>query len=97
MAVSTDDMFKLAQLAGLEITEDEAELYTAEIEKIIDYINQLDEVDTTGLEPTYQVTGLSNVMRDDVVIDDGVTAERLLGATAEIEAHMIKVPKVLPQ
>lgn len=95
MAVTKDDILKLAQLSGLGVTAEEVELYTKEIEEILTYIDQLDEVDTAGLEPTYQVTGLSNVMRDDEVIDYHVTPEELLAGSAETEAHMIKVPKVL--
>ena len=46
------------------------------IEKIINYINQLDELDTDGVEPTYQVTGLQNVWRDDEIIDSSVSRDR---------------------
>ena len=65
------------------------------IEKIINYINKLDELDTDGVEPTYQVTGLKNVWRDDEIIDSSVSRRQLLALAAEQSDNCVKVPKVL--
>ena len=74
----------------------EAESLRADIEKIINYyINQLDELDTDGVEPTYQVTGLQNVWRDDEIIDSSVSRQQLLALAAEQSDNCVKVPKVL--
>ena len=67
----------------------------AGIEKIINYINQLDELDTDGVELTYQVTGLQNVWRDDEIIDSSVSRQQLLALAAEQSDNCVKVPKVL--
>ena len=73
----------------------EVESLRVDIEKIINYINQLDELDTDGVEPTYQVTGLQNVWRDDEIIDSSVSRRQLLALVAEQSDNCVKVPKVL--
>ena len=77
------------------MSDAEVESLRAVIEKIINYINQLDELDTDGVEPTYQVTGLQNVWRDDEIIDSSVSRRQLLALTAEQSDNYVKVPKVL--
>lgn len=93
--ISRDDVQHLAQLSSLQLTDQEAEGLQADLENILGYIEQLGDLDTAGVEPTYQVTGLSNVWRDDTVIESGVSREVLLGLPAEQTDHQIKVPKVL--
>lgn len=77
------------------MSDAEVESLRADIEKIINYINQLDELDTDGVEPTYQVTGLQNVWRDDEIIDSSVSRRQLLALAAEQSDNRVKVPKVL--
>ena len=77
------------------MSDAEAELLRVGIEKIINYINKLEELDTDGVEPTYQVTGLQNVWRDDEIIDGSVSRQQLLALAAEQSDNCVKVPKVL--
>jgi len=93
--ISTDDVQHLAQLSSLQLAPEEAASLQTDLEAIIGYIQQLSELDTTGVEPTYQVTDLQNVWRDDVVNTYGVDRETLLARAPEVEAKQIKVPKVL--
>lgn len=93
--VTNDDVRHLAQLSSLQMPDAEAELLRVGIEKIINYINKLDELDTDGVEPTYQVTGLQNVWRDDEIIDSSVSRQQLLALAAEQSDNCVKVPKVL--
>ncbi len=93
--ITNDDVRHLAQLSSLQMSDAEVELLRADIEKIINYINQLDELDTDGVEPTYQVTGLQNVWRDDEIIDSSVSRQQLLALAAEQSDNCVKVPKVL--
>ena len=93
--ITNDDVRHLAQLSSLQMSDAEAELLRVGIEKIINYINQLDELDTDGVEPTYQVTGLQNVWRDDEIIDSNVSRRQLLALAAEQSDNCVKVPKVL--
>ncbi|MEO5690862.1 MAG: Asp-tRNA(Asn)/Glu-tRNA(Gln) amidotransferase subunit GatC [Candidatus Saccharimonadales bacterium] len=94
-SISIDDVKRLAQLSALTISDDEAESLRRQLGDILGYVEQLDQVDTTGLEPTYQVGGLENVMREDTVHDYGVDQEALLKNAPEVENGQIKVKKVL--
>lgn len=94
-ALSRDDVQHLAQLSSLELTDDELTSLQTDIGNILGYIEQLGELDTTGVEPTYQVTGLENVWRDDSVIASNVTRETMLALSTESANNQVKVPKVL--
>lgn len=94
-ALSRDDVQHLAQLSSLQLTDEELTSLQTDIGNILGYIEQLGELDTTGVEPTYQVTGLENVWRDDSVIEGSVTRETLLALSTESANHQVKVPKVL--
>lgn len=93
--ISRDDVQHLAQLSSLQLTDEELGSLQTDIGNILGYIEQLGELDTTGVEPTYQVTGLENVWRDDVVIKSDVTREELLALSTESASNQVKVPKVL--
>ena len=93
--ITTDDVHHLAQLSSLRLSDSEVENLRADLENIINYIKQLNEVDTSGVEPTYQVTGLENVWRGDEIDAGSVTPEQLLDLAAEQSGHCVKVPKVL--
>ncbi len=93
--ITTDDVRHLAQLSNLQLADDEVENLRGDLENILGYIEQLGELDTTGVEPTYQVTGLENVWRDDEVQTSSVTRERLLSLAPEQADNSVKVPKVL--
>lgn len=92
--ISRDDVQHLAQLSSLQLSEDEIEGLQADMSNILTYIEQLNELDTSGIEPTYQVTDLENVWRDDVVAED-LTREQLLALAPEVAEYQVKVPKVL--
>jgi len=67
------DVKKVAKLANLKLTPEEEEKYSAQLSKILDYIEQLNQVDTSDVEPTYNVSGPpaggSNVMRADEALE----------------------------
>lgn len=87
-------MKHLAQLSGLQLADDEVEDLRRDVENIVEYIKQLGQLDTSGVEPTYQVTGLENVWREDEVRAD-LSRQELLGLAAETADHQVKVPQVL--
>ena len=93
--ITTDDVRHLAQLSNLQISDDEVDTLRGDLENILGYIEQLSELDTNGEEPTYQVTALENVWRDDEVQTSSVTRERLLSLAPEQADNSVKVPKVL--
>ena len=92
--ISTSDIQHLASLSSLALTDDEVDGLRQDLENIIGYIEQLGELDTAGVEPTYQVTGLENVWRDDEV-QSGISRDELLNLAPEKQNHQVKVPQVL--
>ena len=93
--LTRDNILKLAQLVRISLTDDEASEFTGEISKILKYVELLDSIDTEGLLPTSQVTGLTNVTRADVVREYGYSAEALLKNVPAIEAGQIKVKRMI--
>jgi aspartyl-tRNA(Asn)/glutamyl-tRNA(Gln) amidotransferase subunit C len=93
--ISRDDVLHLAQLSKLELDDAEIDGLQADISNILGYVEQLSKLDTTSVEPTYQTTGLSNVWRDDQIINYGITREELLARSPEVVDFQVKVPKVL--
>lgn len=93
--VSRDDVVKLAALSNLQLEESEVDGLTEDIKNILGYIEQLNELDTAGIEPTYQVTDLENISRADEIAKNDVTREELLALAPEQAEDQIKVPKVL--
>ncbi|MDR3642168.1 MAG: Asp-tRNA(Asn)/Glu-tRNA(Gln) amidotransferase subunit GatC [Candidatus Doudnabacteria bacterium] len=63
--LTIDEVIKLAKLARISLTEAEVGRFQKDLAAILDYIDELKKVDTTGLDPVSQVTGLVNVQRDD--------------------------------
>lgn len=93
--ISNDDVRHLAQLSSLQLSDDEVDALRQDITAILSYVDQLDELATNGVEPTYQVTGLENVWREDEVISDVVTRQELLSLAPSVDNNQVKVPKVL--
>jgi aspartyl-tRNA(Asn)/glutamyl-tRNA(Gln) amidotransferase subunit C len=93
--ISIQDVQYAATLAKIAVSDDEAATLQRELDAIIGYVRQLDQLDTSGVEPTYQVTGLGNVSRADEIIDYGVSQQDLLKNAPQSQNGQIKVPKVL--
>lgn len=93
--ISSDDVRHLAQLSSLQLSEDEVSSLRGDLSNILGYIEQLGELDTTNVAPTYQVTGLQNIWRDDEVAEDGTNREELLRLAPDSHDNQIKVPKVI--
>lgn len=95
MEVNQETIAHLAGLSNIALTPDESETLVSNLKDIINYISQLDELDTSGVEPTYQVFEMENVWRDDEIMPQEADREQLLALTKESYDHQIKVPKVL--
>ena len=93
--ISASDIEHLAVLSGLSLTENEEQLLSQDIRKIISYVDKLDELNVEGVEPTYQVTDLINVSREDNIAPGGVQRGELLALAPEVADNQVKVPKVL--
>ena len=60
--ISSEDVSKVAKLARLDIPEDRLEIYAIQLEKILDYVAQLEEVDTQNVQPTTRAVEVTNVL-----------------------------------
>ena len=94
--ISASELARLAELSGLSLNEAEATKMTSELEQVLSYVEQLNEVNTDKVEPTYQVLPLENVWREDEV-KVGVEPGALLGLkeAEKVRNQQIKVPRVL--
>lgn len=93
--LTREDVLKLARLARLDLTEDEIEEFRGELSEILQYVEQLQAVDVEGLEPTNQVTGLTDVTRPDEIRDYGYKVEKLLENVPAVKDHQIQVKRML--
>ncbi|HUS26441.1 MAG TPA: Asp-tRNA(Asn)/Glu-tRNA(Gln) amidotransferase subunit GatC [Nevskiaceae bacterium] len=93
--LSREDVLKLARLARLHLTDEEVEEFAGELNSILQYVEQLQQVDVAGIKPTSQVTGLKNVMRDDTVADYGVSQDELLRLVPNVQDGHIKVKRMI--
>lgn len=94
-AISIDDVKKLATLSALDLSDQEALAMQADLTQILEYVQQLQAVDTTDAEPTYQVHDLETVTRSDDVVDYGVSHDELLKNAPKHDGSSMVVPRVL--
>src|SRR5260370_28908277 len=98
MKVRRDDVVRVAELAYLDLREDELEMYRAHVDEILEYIGKLNELDTAKVEPMAQV--LSDVqtadatLREDLIVPCAV-AEDVLKQAPDPEPPYFRVPKVI--
>ena len=95
MAITREDVVHLAELSNISLAEDQIEPLIKDLDNILGYISQLDELDTENVEPTYQCFDMQNVWREDEIEKFEAKREDLLALTRESEDNQIKVPKVL--
>ncbi|NBO23602.1 Asp-tRNA(Asn)/Glu-tRNA(Gln) amidotransferase subunit GatC [bacterium] len=94
-SISISDVQHLAKLSSLSLSENETENLRLDLTRILQYIELLKELDTDGVDPTYQVTDLCNIFREDEIIDYKITRSDLLNIAPDSDGESIRVPKVL--
>lgn len=96
MRLTKNEIQQIAKLARLELTEAELKKYGGQLSAVLNYIDQLKEVEVKDLEPTAQVTGLENVLREDKVKNWAkAEIEATLAGAPETEGRFIKVKRVI--
>ena len=93
--LTREDVLKLAGLSKLKLTDHEVEKLRSELSEILNYVEILNKVDTDGLEPTFQVSGLKNIYRKDEIKNYGYDAKDLLKNAPAIQDNQFKVKRVL--
>ena len=98
MKLTKKEVEHIAYLARLGLTEEEKGKFAEQLSSILDYVEQLKEVDTKGVEPTHQVSGLTNVFREDIVDTDRmVSQEQALVNAPESHNGFFVVEQILDQ
>jgi aspartyl-tRNA(Asn)/glutamyl-tRNA(Gln) amidotransferase subunit C len=92
--ISADDVRKVAGLARLDLPEDKIATYTGQLERILEYVAHLEQVDTEGVPPTTRAVEVVNVTREDTV-DPTPVREELLNLSPQREGDFFRVPKIL--
>lgn len=93
--ITITEIDHLAELSNFSLTEEEKASLHGDLDSIIGYISQLNELDTEGIEPTYQTFEMENIWRDDEIKAQEANREALLNLAPEAQENQIKVPKVL--
>ena len=92
--ISAYDVRKVAKLARLDLPEEKIATYTGQLERILDYVDQLQAVDTDGVPATTRAVEVVNVTREDTVVPTDVR-EQLLDEAPLREGDFFRVPKIL--
>ena len=95
MDIKREDILHLADLSEFALDDSEIESLGKDLQDIIKYISQLDELDTSEVEPTYQSFEMENIWRTDEIKEQDASREELLALTKNEKDNQIKVPKVL--
>jgi aspartyl-tRNA(Asn)/glutamyl-tRNA(Gln) amidotransferase subunit C len=94
VSISIDDAKHVANLARLELSAAELKTYTAQLNDILKYAEQLQEINTDNVEPTYHALPLTNVMREDNVCEFS-NRQRIIDNGPEVSGTNFIVPKIL--
>lgn len=93
MAITRAQVEHVARLARLGLSEQELDLFTEQLSRILDHVEQLNRLDTTGVPPTWHVLPLQNVLRSDTV-QPSLPREAALKNAPQAEAGLFRVPKI---
>lgn len=94
MVLSREDVRHVATLARLDFSEEEEEQMAEEMSQILEYVEKLDELDTSGVEPMSHVLDVTNVFREDE-IESRIDQEQALEPAPETDGEHFSVPKVV--
>ncbi len=92
--ITADEVRKVALLARLNLPEDHVHRYTKQLERIIEYVAQLEKVDTSSVPPTTRAVEVINVTREDRVVNDDSRNE-LIDLAPQREGDFFRVPRIL--
>ena len=92
--IDQDQVRKVAKLSRLDLTEAEVEEFTGQLSAILDYVEKMNELDTSGVEPLAHCLPVSNVLREDVA-KESLGTEKVLANAPQRDDEFFKVPKIL--
>tara|TARA_B100001287_G_scaffold218279_1_gene187179 strand:+ start:315 stop:608 length:294 start_codon:yes stop_codon:yes gene_type:complete len=94
--ISKEEVSKVAQLAKLQLNEEQIANHAIQIEKILDYINQLEKIDTTNVSCTTRAIEVVNVVRSDIK-ENCENRDDILNLAPSREDDFFKVPKIIKE
>lgn len=95
MSLTTDQVKHIAKLSRLHLTDDEVETYRNQLDSILEYIEKLQSVDTTGVPELQHALDLTNVFREDIIdVCDSDVRERILENFSNLEGDLLEVQAV---
>lgn len=94
--IDREQVKKVAKLSRLELTEAEVEEFTGQLSAILDYVEKMNELDTTDIEPLAHCLPISNVFREDFV-KESLGTEKTLANAPQRDGQFFKVPKILDE
>ena len=96
--ITSEDVRKVAKLCRLEIPEDDIEKYSNQLEGILEYIAQLERIDTLNVPPTTRAVEVVNVFREDTIVSSSSDVrEKILDLAPQREGEFFRVPKILSE
>ncbi|NLW07299.1 MAG: Asp-tRNA(Asn)/Glu-tRNA(Gln) amidotransferase subunit GatC [Clostridia bacterium] len=94
MTITAAEVERIALLARLKLTPEEQAAYTEQLNAILEYVDKLNDLDTSAVEPTAYILPLRNVFRDDLV-RPGLPRDKALAGAPEVSEGQFKVPRVV--
>ncbi|HQZ27493.1 MAG: Asp-tRNA(Asn)/Glu-tRNA(Gln) amidotransferase subunit GatC [Verrucomicrobiales bacterium] len=85
----------VAHLARIALSEEEAERYQEQVDQILKYIEQLNEIDVEGIEPTAHAGAVFNIVREDVALGTSLSQEAALSNAPAVAHNQFRMPKVV--
>ncbi len=95
MSITKEDVVHVADLARLALTDEEIELYTAQMQKILGYVEKLSTLDTEGVEPSGAYAGGESLRKDDVT--PSLAQEKALQNAPQEARGCFKVPRIIEE
>lgn len=94
MAITKDDVAHAARLARLELTSDETELYTAQLKRILGYVEKLEALDTSKVEPLFYSSTPDALLREDCA-EPSISHDEALKNAPQSDKGCFKVPRII--
>ncbi len=94
--ISKEEVLHVAHLARIELLDEEVEKFTTQLEKILEYMEKLNELDTENVEPTSHILNLKNVLREDKPYEKPLAdPDDLIDLSPDKKERFIRVPKII--
>lgn len=86
---------QVASLARLELSDEEAVRFQSQVDQILRYVEQLEAIDVSGIEPTAHAAPVFDVLREDIAREGGLSLEEALGNAPSVSHEQFRLPKVV--